>query len=92
LGSITGSVISSVLFVLGGEALRVVEEPFSIGPLDIPGVPGMRMVIFALILVVVMIFARQGIMGRKEISWQWVMDKMQRELFHRRERRGRREK
>ena len=30
----------------------------------------MRMVIFAVILVIVMIFARQGIMGRKEFSWQ----------------------
>jgi branched-chain amino acid transport system permease protein len=30
----------------------------------------MRMVIFAIILVLVMIFARQGIMGRKEFSWQ----------------------
>ena len=40
LGSITGSVISSVLFVLGSEALRAVEEPFSIGSLQIPGNPG----------------------------------------------------
>jgi branched-chain amino acid transport system permease protein len=70
LGSTTGSVIASVLFVLGSEALRAVEEPFSIGSLQIPGIPGMRMVIFALILVGVMIFARQGIMGRREFSWQ----------------------
>jgi len=71
--------------------LRAVEEPFSLGPLDIPGIPGMRMVIFALILIVVMIFARQGIMGGKEVSWQLLIDKLQRELFHRGERRGRRE-
>jgi branched-chain amino acid transport system permease protein len=91
LGSTTGGVISSVLFVLGGEALRAVEEPFSIGPLDIPGIPGMRMVIFAVILIVVMIFARRGIMGGKEVSWQLLIDKLQGELFHRGERRGRRE-
>ena len=70
LGSMTGSVISSVLFVLGGEALRAVEEPFSIGSFHVQGIPGMRMVIFALILIVVMIFARKGLMGRKEFSWQ----------------------
>ncbi|HSR09940.1 MAG TPA: branched-chain amino acid ABC transporter permease [Thermodesulfobacteriota bacterium] len=70
LGSTTGSVISAVLFVIGGEALRVVEEPFSIGALNVPGIPGMRMVIFAVILIVVMIFARQGIMGQKEFSWE----------------------
>ena len=78
LGSITGSVISSVLFVFGSEALRAVEEPFSIGSLQIPGIPGLRMVIFAIILIMVMIFARQGIMGRGEFSWQRLMDGLQR--------------
>ncbi len=70
LGSTTGCVISSALFVFGSEALRAVEEPFSIGALQVPGIPGMRMVIFAIILVMAMIFARQGIMGRGEFSWQ----------------------
>jgi branched-chain amino acid transport system permease protein len=70
LGSTTGSVIASVIIVFGSEFLRIVEEPLSLGPLEIPGIPGMRMVIFAIILVLVMIFARQGIMGRKEFSWQ----------------------
>jgi branched-chain amino acid transport system permease protein len=83
LGSTTGSVISAVIFVWGSEALRVVEEPFSIGSLDIPGVPGMRMVIFALILIVVMIFARQGIMGRREFSWQGLIDLVKRSLKRR---------
>jgi branched-chain amino acid transport system permease protein len=78
LGSTTGSVISSVLFVLGGEALRAVEEPLSIGPLEIPGIPGMRMVIFSLILIGVMIFARKGIMGREEFSWQWLIRSLRR--------------
>lgn len=70
LGSTTGCVISSALFVFGSEALRAAEEPFSIGALRVPGIPGMRMVIFSIILVMVMIFARQGIMGRGEFSWQ----------------------
>ena len=78
LGSITGSVIASGIIVFGSELLRVVEEPFSIGPLDIPGIPGMRMVIFAIILVIVMIFARQGIMGRKEFSWQGLFNLLRR--------------
>ena len=77
LGSMTGSVISSILFVLGSEALRAVEEPFSIGSVNVPGVPGVRMVIFAILLVMVMIFARRGIMGRQEFSWQGVIDSAQ---------------
>jgi branched-chain amino acid transport system permease protein len=78
LGSMTGSVISSVLFVLGSEALRAVEEPFSIASVNVPGIPGMRMVIFSIILVMVMIFARQGIMGRGEFSWQRLIDLLRR--------------
>jgi len=74
LGSTTGSVIASVIFVFGSEALRAVEEPFSIGSLEIPGIPGMRMVIFSILLIGVMIFARQGIMGRGEFSWQGFFD------------------
>jgi branched-chain amino acid transport system permease protein len=77
LGSMTGSVIASILFVFGSEALRVVEEPFSLGSLQIPGIPGMRMVVFAIILVGVMIFARQGIMGQREFSWQGLIDLFQ---------------
>ena len=73
LGSITGSAISAILFVLGGEALRIVEEPFSLGALEVPGIPGMRMVIFSLLLVGVMVFVRKGIMGREEFSWRWLI-------------------
>jgi branched-chain amino acid transport system permease protein len=36
----------------------------------------MRMVIFSLILILVMIFARKGIMGREEFSWQWLIDSL----------------
>ncbi len=78
LGSSTGAVIAGVLFVLGNEGLRAVEEPLTIGSLTVPGVPGMRMVIFALILIVVMIFARRGIMGQGEFSWKAFIH-----LFHR---------
>jgi branched-chain amino acid transport system permease protein len=75
LGSTTGAVIGSVLFSFGGEWLRAVEEPMDIFGLDIPGVPGMRMVIFSIILIFLMIFARRGIMGRNEFSWDWLLER-----------------
>jgi branched-chain amino acid transport system permease protein len=31
----------------------------------------MRMVIFSLLLIVVIIFRREGIMGMREFSWNW---------------------
>jgi branched-chain amino acid transport system permease protein len=76
LGSTTGAVIGATLFAWGNEALRFVESPTQIGPLHIPGIPGMRMVIFSIILMVVIIFARKGIMGQREFSWDWIFSKI----------------
>ncbi len=71
LGSTSGAIIGAVLFTWGGEALRMVEQPMDIGPFTIPGIPGMRMVIFSLALMLVILFARKGIMGRGELSWDF---------------------
>lgn len=74
LGSTTGVTIGAILFAWGGEALRAVEEPITIFGHHYAGIPGMRMVIFSAILILVMIFARSGIMGRREFSWQGFFD------------------
>lgn len=73
LGSNTGAFLAALLFTYGGEWLRVVEEPLNLFGLHIPGIPGMRMVIFSLILIAVMIFMRQGLLGRREFSWRWLL-------------------
>ena len=75
MGSTTGAVIGAMLFAWGGEALRIVESPMNLGLFTIPGIPGMRMVIFSVILMVVIIFVRRGIMGQKELSWGWIFDR-----------------
>jgi branched-chain amino acid transport system permease protein len=74
LGSITGSVVGAVLVTAMLEWLRFVEDPIMIGAWQIPltGKPGMRMVIFSLLLIAVIIFRREGIMGMREFSWDWV--------------------
>ncbi|MDL2307599.1 branched-chain amino acid ABC transporter permease [Desulfovibrio sp. OttesenSCG-928-C06] len=69
LGSITGSIIGSVVITFMLELLRVVEDPFSIGSFEIAGVPGMRMVIFSLLLLIIIIFRREGLLGTREFSW-----------------------
>ncbi|MDR1052027.1 MAG: branched-chain amino acid ABC transporter permease [Deltaproteobacteria bacterium] len=79
LGSVTGSVVGSAVITLLLEGLRIVEYPFNIdldlglfrvGPVHVPGVPGMRMVIFALVLMFIIIFRRQGLIGTRELSWR----------------------
>lgn len=72
LGSITGSVITAFGFAIASELLRAVEAPMNIGPIHIPGIAGMRMVVFSALLVLLMIFYRRGIFGQFELSWEWV--------------------
>ncbi|MDK2897335.1 MAG: branched-chain amino acid transport system permease protein [Candidatus Atribacteria bacterium] len=74
LGSITGSTITAVIFAFLQEILREVEAPHTIGSWSLPGIPGMRMVVFSALLVVLMIFYRRGLFGNKELSWQLVID------------------
>jgi len=76
LGSTTGAVIASVIITWGGELLRVVEEPLTAFGYEYEGIPGMRMVIFALLLILVMLFARSGLMGRNEFTWQGLINRI----------------
>jgi branched-chain amino acid transport system permease protein len=69
LGSMTGSIVGSVLVTTMLEWLRFVENPITIGSISIPGIPGMRMVIFSVLLIAIIIFRREGIMGMNEFSW-----------------------
>ncbi len=70
LGSLTGSLIGSALITVLLEWLRIVEEPLDLGFVQLPGTPGMRMVVFALLLLAVILFRREGIMGMREITWR----------------------
>lgn len=69
MGSLTGSVVAAVLYTVFLEVLRPIESPFSIGPLDVPGIPGMRMVLFSVLLLLVILFYQKGLFGGKEFSW-----------------------
>ncbi len=72
LGSISGSIIGSIIFVIALEGLRFLDAPMNFGLFTIPGVPGTRMVVFSAILLFIILFYRKGIMGRQELSWEKV--------------------
>ncbi|NTV89069.1 MAG: branched-chain amino acid ABC transporter permease [Clostridiales bacterium] len=55
LGSISGSIIAAILLALVSTFLQ--------------SFPEVRMVIYSLILIIIMLFRPQGLMGSKEISW-----------------------
>lgn len=75
MASLTGSVVAACLYTVFLELLRPIESPFSIGPLDVPGIPGMRMVLFSTLLLLVILFYRKGLLGGAEFSWDWLIDK-----------------
>ncbi|MBI2061568.1 MAG: branched-chain amino acid ABC transporter permease [Nitrospirae bacterium] len=70
LGSMTGATVASFLFAFGSEFLRFVEEPHLLAGHELPGIPGLRMVIFSLLLILIMLFFRRGLFGPVEFSWR----------------------
>ncbi len=70
MGSITGTVIAAFLFNIFLEYLRPIEEGFNIGPLAIPEVPGLRMVTFSVLLLIIIIYKQNGLMGEIEFTWK----------------------
>ena len=69
LGSLSGTVMAGIGITFLLEWLRFVENPISIGAFQIDGIPGMRMVVFSLILLFVILYRREGIMGMRELTW-----------------------
>jgi branched-chain amino acid transport system permease protein len=58
IGSITGAVLGATTLTILPEALRTFDQQF----------PGLRMVLYALLLILLMIFRPQGLLGRRELT------------------------
>ena len=69
VGSITGSCISSFLFVAASEWwLRFLDQEQTLFGVQVPLLRnGFRLVVFSIIIMVVVLFFRRGIMGTKEL-------------------------
>jgi len=70
IGSVTGSILSSFLFIASSEWwLRFLDDETYIGSFKVPLLAsGFRKVVFSIIIMIVVLFYRQGIMGTREIS------------------------
>jgi len=70
IGSVTGSILSSFLFIASSEWwLRFLDDETYIGSFKVPLLAsGFRKVVFSIIIMIVVLFYRQGIMGAREIS------------------------
>ncbi|GHV27014.1 branched-chain amino acid ABC transporter permease [Spirochaetia bacterium] len=73
-GSITGSVIASLIVTISMEALRFLDGPLNLLFFRTQGLPGLRMVVFSALLLLVVIYRQEGLMGKKEFSWNLILD------------------
>ena len=70
MGSISGTVIASFIVTVGLEVLRFFDEPLTLFGINIPIFrAGFRMVIFSALLMILVLFFRNGLLGQKELSW-----------------------
>lgn len=69
VGSITGSIVAAIAVTLSMEVLRFLDGPLNLGFMVTQGIPGLRMVFFSALLMIVVIFRQQGLMGTSEFSW-----------------------
>jgi branched-chain amino acid transport system permease protein len=70
LGSITGTVIASFIVIYGLEVMRFFDEPLEVGGYYIELFrPGLRMVLFSAMLMVIVIFWQRGLFGKTELTW-----------------------
>ena len=78
IGSITGSCISAFLFIILSEwLLRFLDTDTYIGSFHVPLLrSGFRKVVFAVIIMIIVLFFRQGIMGTKEFSISGIYHKI----------------
>lgn len=64
LGRIGGTVVSAVIVTVMMEALRFLDESIDLGFVVLKGIPGMRMVVFSIILIVAVIVREKGFLKR----------------------------
>ena len=78
MGSLTGSIISSFIVIAAKEWwLRFLDQPLILAGFQVPLLKnGFRMVVFSVILMIVVLFFRQGIMGKKEFNWNFILKRM----------------
>ena len=64
--------VALVAFIvtIGQEYLRVLDGPITLGAFHTDGISGMRMVVFSLVLLGIILFRREGIMGTRELTWK----------------------
>ncbi len=76
--SLTGGIIAAWIYTVMSEMLRAVEGPRMIFNYAFPGLPGLRMLTFSIMLLLLILFYRKGLLGTNEFSWSWLINRLKR--------------
>ncbi|MDM8534089.1 branched-chain amino acid ABC transporter permease [Clostridiaceae bacterium HSG29] len=76
IGSISGTIVSAIIVTISMEWLRFLDGPIDLGFMVIHSVPGMRMVLFSLLLMIVILYYQHGLMGQDEITLEFLKSKL----------------
>ena len=60
MGNIIGTVVSAIIITVSMEGLRFLDEAINFGFFKTSALPGLRMVVFSLVLMIVVIFRKDG--------------------------------
>jgi branched-chain amino acid transport system permease protein len=74
VGSVTGSIVAAIVVTISMEALRFLDGSLNLIFIQTRGLPGLRMVVFSVLLMLVVIYRQQGLMGNREFSWDMITD------------------
>jgi len=64
-GSISGSIIAAIVLTVSMEALRFLDGPLNLYFIRTKELPGLRMVVFSILLLLVIIFRQHGLMKKR---------------------------
>lgn len=62
IGKINGTIISAIIVTAAMEILRFLDSSINLGFISLPGVPGMRMVVFSIILMLLVIIRKDRLL------------------------------
>ena len=76
-------VLIRLIVTIGPECLRVLDGPINLGFWSTEGISGMRMVVFSAILLLIIVFFRNGLFGTHELTWSAIGARLRRMSGHR---------
>ena len=69
VASLAGAVLGSIFISFASEVLLKLEGGFNVGPLHVPGRSGLRELMLAVIMLVILVLRPRGITDGRELTW-----------------------